>query len=103
MLQKELIYAALGTGATCLATVLGASLVFFFKKEMSHLTQKVFLGFAAGVMIAASVWSLLIPAMDMAREAGGPGAAPGGGRLCAGRCFPAGAGWPASPSPCGQQ
>ena len=63
MLQRELLYAALGTGFTCLATVLGAGMVFFFKKEMSHTMQKVFLGFAAGVMIAASLWSLLIPAM----------------------------------------
>lgn len=66
MLQRELLYAALGTGFTCLATALGAAMVFFFKKDMSHTMQKVFLGFAAGVMIAASVWSLLIPAMDMA-------------------------------------
>ena len=68
MLQKELLYAALGTGFTCLATVLGAAMVFFFKKEMGELTQKLFLGFAAGVMVAASVWSLLIPAMEMAGE-----------------------------------
>ena len=70
MLQRELLYAALGTGFTCLATVLGAGMVFFFKKEMSHTMQKVFLGFAAGVMIAASVWSLLIPAMEMAESRG---------------------------------
>ena len=68
MLQRELLYAALGTGFTCLATVLGAGMVFFFKKEMSRTMQKVFLGFAAGVMIAASVWSLLIPAMEMAES-----------------------------------
>lgn len=70
MLQRELLYAALGTGFTCFATILGAAMVFFFKKDMSHTMQKVFLGFAAGVMIAASVWSLLIPAMDMAEELG---------------------------------
>ena len=70
MLYRELLYAALGTGFTCLATVLGAAMVFFFKKDLSHTTQKVFLGFAAGVMIAASVWSLLIPAMEMAEGAG---------------------------------
>ena len=87
MLHKELIYAALGTGATCLATVLGAALVFFFKKEMSHLTQKVFLGFAAGVMVAASVWSLLIPAMDMAREGGGAVLLPVAGGFVVGGAF----------------
>lgn len=65
MLQRELLYALLGTGFTCLATVLGSGMVFLFKKEITHNTQKVFLGFAAGVMIAASVWSLLIPAIEM--------------------------------------
>lgn len=45
-------------------------MVFFVKKEASINTHKAFLGFAAGVMIAASVWSLLIPAIDMAREQG---------------------------------
>ena len=55
LIQKELLYAALGTGATCLATVLGAAMVFFFRHAMSHILQKAFLGFAAGVMIAASV------------------------------------------------
>ena len=85
MLQKELLYALLGTGFTCGATILGAAMVFFFRKELSHNTQKVFLGFAAGVMIAASVWSLLIPAMEMA-EAQGQNAmlAAGGGFLLGG-------------------
>ena len=70
MLGRELLFALIGTGATCLATVLGAAMVFFFKKDMSPKMQKIFLGFAAGVMIAASVWSLLIPAMEAAREQG---------------------------------
>lgn len=68
MLTRELLYAALGTGFTCLATVLGAAMVFFFRKDMSSSMQRVFLGFAAGVMIAASVWSLLLPAMELAVE-----------------------------------
>lgn len=70
MLQRELIFALMGTGFTCLATVLGAGMVFFFRKDMSDNMQRIFLGFAAGVMIAASVWSLLIPAMEMAEEQG---------------------------------
>ncbi len=49
-------------------TSLGAAMVFFLKKEMSSLLQKALLGFASGVMIAASVWSLLIPSIDMASE-----------------------------------
>jgi ZIP family zinc transporter len=52
-------------------TALGASMVFFLKSEMKPLLQKTLLGFASGVMIAASVWSLLIPAIDMAEERGG--------------------------------
>ena len=87
MLQRELIYAAIGTGCTCAATILGAALVFFFKKEISPLTQKVFLGFAAGVMIAASVWSLLIPAMEMAEERGGTAPLPVAGGFVLGGAF----------------
>jgi len=68
--MPELYYAALGTGFTCLATVLGAGMVFFFKNEMSRTMQRVFLGFAAGVMTAAAVWSLLLPAMDLAEAQG---------------------------------
>lgn len=49
-----------------IGTALGAGMVFFLKKEMGAGLQKALLGFAAGVMIAASVWSLLIPAIDMA-------------------------------------
>ena len=48
-----------------LGTALGASFVFFMKKEMPELLQKILLGFASGVMVAASVWSLLIPGMEL--------------------------------------
>ena len=48
-----------------LGTVLGSACVFFMKRELKPLVQKAFLGFASGVMVAAAVWSLLIPAMDM--------------------------------------
>lgn len=51
-------------------TSLGAAMVFFLKNEMKPLLQKTLLGFASGVMIAASVWSLLIPAIDMAENQG---------------------------------
>lgn len=51
-----------------LGTTLGAACVFFLKKELKPLVQKALLGFASGVMVAASVWSLLIPAMDMSRD-----------------------------------
>lgn len=49
-----------------LGTSLGAAMVFFLKKEISSKVQKALLGFASGVMIAASIWSLLIPSIDMA-------------------------------------
>ena len=87
MLQKELLYAALGTGFTCLATVLGAATVFFFRRDLSATIQRIFLGFAAGVMIAASVWSLLIPAMEMAEEQGGGVLLPVGGGFLLGGVF----------------
>ena len=69
-MEHPVVLALLGTSFTFLATVAGAAMVFFVKKEASINTHKAFLGFAAGVMIAASVWSLLIPAIDMAREQG---------------------------------
>ncbi len=53
-----------------LGTMLGASFVFFMKDEMSPRLQKSLLGFASGVMVAASVWSLLIPAMEMETNSG---------------------------------
>ena len=52
-------------------TALGSGMVFFMKKEMNGRLQKLLLGFASGVMIAATVWSLLIPALDMSEESGG--------------------------------
>ena len=53
-----------------LGTVLGSAMVFFMKKEMDAKLGKLLLGFASGVMIAASVWSLLIPAIEMSEEQG---------------------------------
>ena len=53
-----------------IGTAAGAACVFFVKKEISPNLQRIFLGFAAGVMVAASVWSLLIPAMNMSDHMG---------------------------------
>ena len=53
-----------------LGTMLGAAFVFLMKDEMSPRLQKSLLGFASGVMVAASVWSLLIPSMDMVAAKG---------------------------------
>ena len=51
-------------------TTLGAAMVFLMKNKMSLKLEKVLLGFASGVMIAASIWSLLLPALDMAAAQG---------------------------------
>ncbi len=53
-----------------IGTTLGSGMVFFMRNKMSLKIQKALLGFASGVMIAASVWSLLIPAIDMAASQG---------------------------------
>ena len=49
-------------------TTLGAAMVFLMKNKLNKKVEKVLLGFASGVMVAASVWSLLIPSIDMAKE-----------------------------------
>ena len=67
---RSLGWAALGTGFTFLMTTLGAATVFFFSGEPQPKFQKAMLGFAAGVMTAASVWSLLLPAIDQALAEG---------------------------------
>lgn len=69
-LSISLLGALLGTGFTFLMTAAGSSVVFFFKKEIPDKIQKLFLGFASGVMIAASVWSLLIPSIEQAKAHG---------------------------------
>ena len=53
-----------------LGTTLGAVCVFFMRKQLSDAIQRILTGFAAGVMVAASVWSLLIPAMEQAADMG---------------------------------
>lgn len=53
-----------------LGTSLGAALVLFMKKNLNQNIQRALTGFASGVMIAASVWSLLIPAMNQAESNG---------------------------------
>lgn len=56
----------LGLVIPFIGTTLGAAMVFLMKKEMNKKVEKILLGFASGVMIAASVWSLLIPSIEMA-------------------------------------
>ena len=70
-----------------LGTALGAALVFFMKKELDLRLQKMLSGFAAGVMVAASVWSLLIPSMEMADGRGKLAFVPAAVGFCAGMIF----------------
>ena len=70
MMHDPLVLALLGTGFTFAATALGAASVFVVRKNTSPSAHKAMLGFAAGVMIAASIWSLLLPAQEMAAEQG---------------------------------
>jgi ZIP family zinc transporter len=65
-----ILQALLATGFTWSVTALGAAMVFFFRTIDRRVLDGM-LGFAAGVMIAASYWSLLAPAIEMAEEAGG--------------------------------
>ena len=62
--------AAAGVAIPFFGTALGSAMAFFLKTEMDIKLQKGLLGLAAGVMTAACVWSLLIPAIDMAAEGG---------------------------------
>jgi ZIP family zinc transporter len=79
--------ALLGTGFTFLCTAAGSGVVFFFKDQFRPGVQRVFLGFAAGVMIAASIWSLLIPGIDMAEARGDIGWVPAAGGFLLGGLF----------------
>ena len=53
-----------------LGTTLGSACVFFMKKSLSDLVRRSLAGFAAGVMVAASIWSLLIPAIEQSKSMG---------------------------------
>lgn len=82
--MKTLLWAAGGTGFTFLMTTLGAAVVFFFRRQATAMAQRIFLGFAAGVMTAAAVWSLLIPAIEEAEAAGMVGWIPAAGGFIVG-------------------
>ena len=85
-LMQSLIWAAMGCGFTWFMTTAGSAVVFFFRKDRA-VTHRIFLGFAAGVMIAASVWSLLNPAIEQAEELGQVGWIPAAGGFLLGVAF----------------
>lgn len=70
-----------------LGTSLGAALVFFMKKDLDPKIQKILSGFAAGIMVAASVWSLLIPSMEMSSDRGRLAFIPAAVGFCLGMLF----------------
>lgn len=85
--MESVLMALQGTGFTFLMTALGAGMVFFFRKDIKETFQQIMLGFAAGVMIAASVWSLLIPAIEQAEASGGIAILPAAGGFALGGIF----------------
>jgi len=79
-----ILWAAGGTGFAFLLTSLGSATVFLMRNRFAEKLQKLFFGFAAGVMIAASVWSMLIPAIEDAQALGIAGWIPAGSGFLAG-------------------
>ena len=86
-MYHPVLWAAFGTGITCLSTVLGSATVLFVRGKTTPTLQRMFLGFAAGVMVAASVFSLLLPAIEEAEAAGGVGWLPAAGGFILGVLF----------------
>ena len=68
--MNEMLYSIVGIMIPFIGTSLGSSLVFFLKRTMNEKVQKMIVGFATGVMIAASVWSLIIPSVEMSENQG---------------------------------
>lgn len=68
--MNNVLYSLIGILIPFAGTSLGSSFVLFLKKNMSEKIQKITVGFAAGVMIAASVWSLILPSVEMAENQG---------------------------------
>ena len=83
----SLQWAALGTLFTFAMTTLGAGLVFLLPGGKTSCGGRGLLGFAAGVMTASAVWSLLLPAIDRAEALGLPGWVPPAGGMLAGAAF----------------
>ena len=66
----SLLWASAGTGFIFLMSLLGSALVLFMAKELRERPRSVIMGFAAGIMSAAAVWSLLLPAIEQSEKAG---------------------------------
>lgn len=68
--MSKLLITIVGVSFIFLMTVLGGSMVFLFKKNLSGKLHSLFLGFASGLMIAASIWSLIIPSIEQSKDMG---------------------------------
>ena len=66
--MENILYSIAGILIPFVGTTLGSSFVFFMKKSMNNKIEKFTIGFAAGVMVAASVWSLIMPSVEMAKN-----------------------------------
>ena len=86
-MMRALGYAALGTLFTFAMTTLGAATVFLLGRDTESRSQEVILGFAGGVMTAASVWSLLLPAIEQAAEGPLPAWLPAAAGITVGAVF----------------
>lgn len=86
-MNHPILWAAVGTGFTFLMTALGAATVLVFRGRTTPSLQRIFLGFAAGVMVAASVFSLLLPAIEETRALGGISWLPAAGGFLLGVLF----------------
>ena len=87
MILRALGLAAAGTLFTFLMTTLGAAAVFLLGRRPRQRSQEAMLGFAAGVMTAASVWSLLLPAIEQAEDGPFPAWLPAAAGIAAGALF----------------
>lgn len=68
--MSNVLYSIIGILIPFIGTSFGSGFVFFMKKNMSERFEKITVGFAAGVMIAASIWSLILPSVEMAENQG---------------------------------
>ena len=68
--MNNTLYSIIGILIPFIGTSFGSSFVLFLKKNLNEKIQKLIVGFAAGVMIAASIWSLILPSAELAEEQG---------------------------------
>ena len=68
--MNDILYSIVGVLIPFIGTTLGSGFVLFLKKNLNEKIQKLIIGFAAGVMIAASIWSLILPSSELARKQG---------------------------------